>query len=193
MKTRQAIAILAAVGMVCGMAAVMADDISGTIKAGISISHAGSGTASTLTETLSDPWKWGASTAIIGTNGAATGLSKLYVSDATIAASGTNTLDLYGALTDSFGVAVNLARVKLLLIAPANAMAGQSVTLRAAAANGLTNALDATGVSVLCGGAFFLAAPTAIGYTVSNGVCDTIEVINDSTNAATCKVIIAGE
>jgi hypothetical protein len=172
---------------------ILADDISGTIKAGISISHAGSGTASTLTETLSDPWKWGTSTAIIGTNGSATGLSKLYVSDATIAGSGTNTLDLYGALTDSFGVAVNLARVKLILIAPANTMAGQSVTLGASASNGMTNALPASGNSVLCGGAFFLAGPTAIGYSVSNGVCDTIQIVNDSTNAATCKVIVAGE
>jgi hypothetical protein len=172
---------------------VLSDDISGTIKAGISINHSGSGTASTLTETLSDPWKWGTSTAIIGTNGSATGLSRLYVASASIVAAGTNTLDLYGALTDSFGAAFSLARVKLVLIAPSNSIAAQTVTLRAAAANGLTNALDATGVSVRCGGTFFLAAPDAIGYSVSNGVCDTIEVINDSTNAATCKIIIAGE
>jgi hypothetical protein len=187
------LAAIAAGFVLCGCGiAIGASAISGRLYVLSTVTHT-SGTASTLTEELGNPWYWGGGIGTLGTNGSATGLSKLYVSDATIAASGTNTIDLYGALTDSFGATVNMSKVKLLLIAPSNAMAGQSVTLRASASNGMTNALPASGNSVLCGGAFFLAAPTAIGYSVSNGVCDTIEVINDSTNAATVKVIIAGE
>ena len=192
MKTRHAIAILAAVGMVCGCA-VMADDIRGTIKTAVSLTHISGATASTVYETISDPWTWGATSANVGTNGAANDLNMVYISNATIAGSGTNTLDLYGTLLDSFGATLNFARIKLLIVAPTNAMAGQSVTLLASAANGMTNALPATGNPVLCGGVFFLAAPTAIGYTVSNGVCDVIDIRNDSTNAAVVKVVIAGE
>jgi len=175
----------------CGIA-VAASTIAGRLNISSTITHTG-GTASTLTEELGTLYAWGGNLGTLGTNGSATGLSKLYVASASIVATGTNTLDLYGALTDSFGAAFNLARVKLILVAPSNSMAGQTITFRAAAANGLTNALDATGVSVRCGGTFFLAAPDAIGYTVSNGVCDTIEIVNDSTNAAVVKVIIAGE
>ena len=185
--------ILAAVGLICG--AAMADDISGTIKAGIALTHAGSGTASTLTESLSDPWKWGNTTSIIGTNGSATGLGKLYVTSATIVGSGTNSLDFYGSLTDSFGVALNFSKIKLLFAAPSNSMATvQTVTIRPAAANGFTNWTDSVvGVTIRCGGAMILAAPDAVGYVVSNGVCDAMEVVNNSTNAATVKIVIAGE
>jgi len=192
-NTRRLIAGVVATVWLMGCAGGWADDITGTIKAGISLTHAGSGTASTLTETLTDPWKWGNTSAIIGTNGSATGLSVLYVANPTIAATGTNSLDLYGVLVDSFGSTVNMLKVKLLLIAPSNSMAGQSVTFRASAANGMTNAIGVAGTTVQCGGAFLLAAPTAAGYTVSNGVCDSVEIVNDSTNAAGCKIIIAGE
>jgi hypothetical protein len=191
MKTKAATLITMAA--LCGV--VMADEISGNIKIAASLTHLGSVTASTLTETLSDPWLWSGATARLGTNGAATGLSKIYAVESAIAGSGTNNLDLYGTMLDSFGATVNMIKVKLMFVSFSNSMASASVTLSPGASAGFTNWNDGAtaGVKIRSGGAFFLAAPDATGYPVSNGVCDALQVVNGSTNAGSVKVIIAGD
>jgi hypothetical protein len=191
MRTKTATLITMAA--LCGMA--WADDISGNIKIAASLTHLGSVTASTLTETLSDPWLWATSTARVGTNGAATGLTKIYAAETAIAAGGTNALDLYGTLLDSFGATVNMAKVKLMFLSFSNSMTSASVTLAPGAANGFTNWNDGAtaGVKISAGGAFFLAAPNAVGYPVSDGGCDALQVVNNATNAGSVKVIIAGD
>lgn len=191
MRTKAA--TLITIAAMCGSA--WADDISGNIKIAATMTHLGSVTASTLTETLSDPWLWAGTTARIGTNGAATGLTRIYASETAIAASGTNALDLYGTLLDSFGATVNLSKVKLMFVSFSNSMASASVTLAPGVAAGFTNWNDGAtaGVKISAGGAFFLAAPNATGYPVSNTACDALQLVNNSTNAGSVKVIIAGD
>jgi hypothetical protein len=186
-------AVLITIAALCG--AAWADDISGTVKVSTSLTHLGSPTASTLTETLSDPWLWAGTTARLGTNGAATGLTRIYAAETAIGAGGTNALDLYGTLLDSFGAAINMAKVKLMFVSYSNAMASATVTLAPGAAAGFTNWNSGLteGVKISAGGAFFLAAPNATGYPVSNTACDALQLVNNSTNAGSVKVIIAGD
>jgi len=88
-----------------------------------------------------------------------------------------------------------MSKVKLIFVSFSNSMASASVTLAPGVSGGFTNWNDGAtaGVKISAGGAFFLAAPTATGYPVSDAVCDALQLVNNSTNAGSVKVIIAGE
>lgn len=171
---------------------VLADTITGEIKLSTAITHTGSGTASTLTETITDPWKWGSSTAFIGTNGSATGLSRVYVSSTSIAGSGTNTVDLFSSTLDSFGSVLAFSSVKFIWFAPSNT-ASSTMTIRPALSSGFTNWTEsASGNKVRSGGLLSIMAPDAGGYSVSDGVCDSIIIVNGSTNAGSYVLFVGG-
>ena len=171
---------------------VLADTITGEIKLSAAITHTGSATASSLTETISDPWKWGASTAFMGTNGSPTGLSRIYVSSTTIAGSGTNTIDLYSSTLDSFGSPLAFSAVKFIWFAPSNTTSS-SMTILPASSAGFTNWTESTtGNKIRSGGLLAIMAPDAGGYAVSNGACDSISIINGSTNSGSYVLFVGG-
>jgi len=113
----------------------------------------------------------------------------------TIAASGTDDLDLAGALIDAFGAVITLARVKALMVKAAAANTNNLVL--GGAANGtqfatwLGSATDR--IVVRPGGFAFLAAGDAVGYAVTPATGDMLRVANSGAGTpVTYDVVIIG-
>lgn len=110
----------------------------------------------------------------------------------TIAASGTDDLDLAGVLTNPFGATATFADVRLILIAAAAANINNVVV------GGDANALLFGGaaahtVTVRPGGMFLLAARDATGYVVTPSTGDILQVANSGAGTAvTYDVVIIG-
>ena len=171
---------------------LLADTIDGTIKLSVSLAHAGTNTISSLSESVTDPWRWSGSTSSIDTNGSETGMTKLYLQAGSVVSLGTNTIDLYSATVDSFGNALAFSRVKFIWFCPSNAPY-QSMTIRPATSSGLTNWTEGTsGVKVQSGGIFAYMVPNTNAIVVSNGTCDSLEIVNNVTNAGTYSLYIGG-
>lgn len=112
----------------------------------------------------------------------------------TIAASGTEDLDLAGTLTGAFGATVTFARIKLIVITAAAANTN-NVVVGGASSNGFINWVsDATDkVVIRPGGAFCLLAPDATAYAVTAGTGDLLTVANSSSGTGvTYDVILVG-
>ncbi|MFL1904765.1 hypothetical protein ACJWDR_37530 [Streptomyces tauricus] len=104
----------------------------------------------------------------------------------TLAASGTEDLDLAGTLVDAFGAAITFARIKGLVIAAA---AGNTNNVLVGAASGSPWAtlLNSTGVVTLRPGAF-LAVGTGVadatGYAVTATTADLLKIANSAAGTA---------
>lgn len=120
---------------------------------------------------------------------------RVFVDTRTLAASGTEDLDLAGALTDAFGTAQVFARVKALLVVADDGNSNNVVVSRPAS-NGLaifSAASDA--VPVRPGGAFALGCGVAdaTGYAVTGGTGDLITVTNGGAGTGvTYSIAIVG-
>jgi len=102
----------------------------------------------------------------------------------TIAASGSEDLDLSGSLTDVFGATVDLARVKVLYVAAASGNTND-VVIGAAAATAWAALLGATGTVTLRPGALLLvAASDATAYPVAAGSTDVLQVANSGAGTS---------
>jgi hypothetical protein len=113
----------------------------------------------------------------------------------TLAASGSEELDLAGALTDALGRTLTFTAVKALYI---KAAAGNTnnVLVGGAAANGFaTWAGDPTDVVVIRpGGSLILVAPDATGYAVTTGTGDLLKIANSAGDTGvTYDIVIIGE
>jgi len=191
------LATLATLATVLTAAALMADNITGSIKLAPNLTHYGDNAAAdSLLETVSDVYKWAGSSSALGTGTLATAMSLLYVQSTNITAGATNVYDLAGGLVDSFGKTLTFAKVKMLMLAPSNSMAvAQSVLIIPAAANGFATWQSGTtsAVRVFSGGAVGLFAPCTNAYTVAAGTGDLLWIVNESTNAASYRLYIGGE
>lgn len=131
------------------------------------------------------------------TNGLGAGKADLLFAETrTLAASGTYALDLAGALVDTFGGAVVVARVKALLVKalPANT---NNVVIGGAAANGFISWVgDATDKVVLRPGAAILlvaGVADAIGYAVTAATGDLLQFTNSAAGTGvTYDVAVLG-
>lgn len=128
--------------------------------------------------------------------GTAAGQADLAFSDRrTIAASGTENLDLAGTLVDSFGTTVTFVKVKGIYIA-ASAANTNSVIVGAAATNPWIGLLNATATVTLRPGAAFMAMAgqadaTAMGVVAATG--DLLKVANSSSGTGVdYDVVIIG-
>lgn len=111
----------------------------------------------------------------------------------TIAASGTDSLDLAGTLTDAFGATFTLARVKALMIAASPNNANNVVV--GAGSNAWSTWLGGTNptVTVRPGGMLLVVAPDATGYAVTAGTGDILQVANSAGGTSvTYDVIVMG-
>jgi len=98
----------------------------------------------------------------------------------TIAASGTDDLDLNGAaLTNAFGVAIAFVRVKAIAVKAASGNANNVIVGGAAATQfvGPFGAATHT-IAIAPGGAFLIVNPTAAGWTVGAGASDLLRIAN---------------
>jgi len=128
------------------------------------------------------------------TDGAGAGQANLQWSDErTIAASGSENLDLSGSLTSLLGSAI-FARVKYIKIT-ASANNTNSVNFSRPASNGLAGIFMAAsdGVSIPPGGKFEWGDPGATGVAVTASTGDLLTVANSSSGTSvTYRIIIIG-
>lgn len=121
---------------------------------------------------------------------------RAFVDTRTIAASGTDDLDLAGALTDAFGATAAFARVKALVVR-ASADNTNNVLVGGDAANAFASwAASATDIVVLRPGAtlaLVAGAADAVGYTVTAGTGDLLQIANSAAGTAvTYDVVVIG-
>lgn len=117
----------------------------------------------------------------------------LFTDTRTIAASGTEDLDLAGSLVDALGNTLTFVTVKAILIKASSANTN-NVTVSPAAANGFLGPFNAAAdlVSVPPGGMFMVQAPVA-GWTVTAGTGDLLTIANSGAGTGvTYDVIIVG-
>lgn len=111
----------------------------------------------------------------------------------TLAASGTENLDLAGSLTNAFGATQTFARVKLLAVAAASGNTND-VQVQRGSSNGVTIFMAASdGLLVKPGGLFLWVAPGATAVPVTGGSSDILTVTNSAgSTSVTYDVIVIG-
>lgn len=112
----------------------------------------------------------------------------------TIAASGTDDIDLSGVLLDAFGNTLLFTRIKALII---EAAAGNTndVVVGGAASNGFITPFGASTdkVKVKPGGVMVLIAPDATAYAVTAATADLLRVANGGAGTSvTYNIILVG-
>lgn len=111
----------------------------------------------------------------------------------TLAASGTEDLDLAGSLTDAYGTTLTFARIKAIMVTAASGNTN-NVQVTRPASNGVPLFLAAgDGIPVLPGGVFLWVAPNAAGVAVTAGTGDLLTFTNSAgTTSVTYDVVIIG-
>lgn len=128
--------------------------------------------------------------------GVAAGMADLVFADTrTLAASGTEDLDLAGALADAFGAAQVFARVKALVV-QADAGNTNNVQVIRPASNGVPLFMAAgDGVALRPGETLVLVAGVAdaIGHVVTAGTGDLLTITNSAgTTGVTYSIMVIG-
>ena len=118
----------------------------------------------------------------------------LFSDTRTLAASGTENLDLAGALTDAFGAVINFTKIKALIIKASAANVNDVVVggHATAACFSFFGAATHT-MKVKPGGMIALVAPDINGYAVTAATADMLTVTNGAAGTGvTYDVIIIG-
>ncbi len=119
---------------------------------------------------------------------------RIFHDQRTIAASGTDDLDLAGVLTDVFGATVTFARIKAITVAAASGNTN-NVVIGAAASNQFATWVGAATHTVIVrpGGLFTIAATDATSYAVTAGTGDLLRIANSGAGTSvTYDVILIG-
>lgn len=119
--------------------------------------------------------------------------NQIFTDERTIAASGSENLDLAGGLTDVFGASITFTKIKLIAVL-ADAANTNTVVVGGAASNGFATPFgDATDtIGVQPGGFAVLFAPNA-GFAVTADTGDLLKVANGGgSTGVTYKVLIVG-
>lgn len=119
---------------------------------------------------------------------------KVWSDTRTLAASGTENLDLAGVLADAFGATLTFVKVKAILVRAASGNTNDVLLGGHASAAFVNWVSDATDVIVVRpGGLFLLVAPGASGYGVTATTGDLLKVTNSGgTTGVTYDVAILG-
>lgn len=118
----------------------------------------------------------------------------IFANTYTIAASGTQTLDLNGVLLDAHGNTINMTLVKGIFVY-AYAANTNNVLVGGAGANAFFTWCDAntSKVTVRPGGFMLLGCQDATGYAVTAGTGDLLQLANSSSGTSVqCDVVIIG-
>lgn len=130
----------------------------------------------------------------LSTGTAANQADKIFTDTRTIAASGTDPLDVNaGSLVDPLGVTFTVARLKLIYVRAY--AANTNNVLVGGGSNPVINYLLGTTPQVVVrpGGAFFLLAPDATGYPVTAGTGDVLQIANSAgTTTVTYDIVLVG-
>lgn len=108
----------------------------------------------------------------------------------TIAASGSDDLDLYGVLTNAMGTTLNFTRIKCIIVSAAAANVNNVLVGGDAAglAGWVGNVNDY--IVVRPGGTFALMANDATAYAVTNTTADILQIANSSSGTSVIYDIV---
>lgn len=111
----------------------------------------------------------------------------------TLAASASESLDLFGVLSRAFGGVVSLTKLKAVVVRalPTNVNA---VRVTRPAANGVPIFLAAgDGIDLPPGGVFYALAPNAAGFPITDATGDLISIANAAAGSAVdYEIIVVG-
>lgn len=118
-------------------------------------------------------------------------MNQLWVSRTTLTNAQAVTYNLAGGITNSFGTALTMAEVRMLLVS-SDSDNVDAVTIGDAAANEFDSWLGGTNhtVTLRPGGLVLLVAPDATGYAV--GTNGNLKVTNTGTNSVTIDIYVGG-
>jgi hypothetical protein len=142
--------------------------------------------------TVDSPLVYTSQTDLISGTGA--GAADMQWSDTrTLAASGTEDLDLSGSLTGPFGTTLAFARIKGLLIKAAAANTNNVQLIRPSSTGVPLFLAAGDGISIKPGGLFLWVAPDATGIAVTNSTGDSITLTNSGgTTGVTYDIVVIG-
>jgi hypothetical protein len=125
--------------------------------------------------------------------GTGAGQGDLVFSDTrTIAASGTDNLDLAGGVTDTFGSTVTFVDVKAIIVR-ASAANTNDVQIGGAGSNPFVGPMGGTGVTTLKPGGFVCWVNPGAGWTVTPSTGDILKVANSAGGTSVdYDIIIVG-
>ena len=183
MKTRRIAIAIIGLGL-CVRAWAQTTTFSGTLIVQPVWTHEKTAGSSTVSETFSELLRM---THTSGTN--ASQMSTVVVIAATLAASATNTHNLAGGVTNSFGDATTFVDARLLAFRSSSAT-NPVLALGNAATNTFSSWLGAAShtVRVAPGGLLLWTAPVA-GWSCADG---NLQVVNTGTNSATYQLYVGG-
>lgn len=121
-------------------------------------------------------------------------IKQIFSDTRTIAASGTDDLDLAGGLTNAFGASVTFTKIKALIV-KASAANVNDVVVGGDGAAALASLFgDVTDtIRVKPGGLFCVVAPDNAGYAVTAGTADILQIANSgSGTGVTYDILILG-
>lgn len=121
--------------------------------------------------------------------------NEIYCAVRTLAGGASETLDLYGGLTNEIGDTINFARIKSISIELLTTTTASSITVGNAASNPWTGPLGGTTptITIRNGGFFAASCSDATGFTVTNASADSLKVLNnDGSNTATYRLTLIG-
>lgn len=168
----------------------MADSFSGNIKFALTGIFAGTNDLSTVQQAINYNKSYNI------TNG--TGASQanmIWMDQRTIAASGTDDLDLAGGLTNSFGTTINFTVLKGIIVYASSANTN-NVVIGGDATAPMINWVGAGNDTVVVkpGGLFALIDPGATGYEITATTADILQIANSSSGTSvTYDIILLGE
>jgi len=177
--------LYAAVMVAIGASMSRGETFSGNLLVRPQWTHTKTG-ATTASEAFSTLYNW---TFTSGTN--ANQMNQLWTDQRTLTASATETLDLAGGITNTFGTVLTMAEVSLMVVSSATANTN-TIIIGNAAANEFDSWLGGTNhtITVRPGGFFLLAAPDVDGYTVSTD--GNLKISNGGTGSITYDIYIGG-
>lgn len=102
----------------------------------------------------------------------------------TIAASGTDDIDLAGSIMDQFGDTITFTKIKGILVSASSS--NTNLVLVGGGSNAFINWIGASGdiIKVRPGGTFALYANDSIGYAVTASTADILEIANSSSGTS---------
>ncbi len=119
--------------------------------------------------------------------------NRIFSDQRTLASSASDSLDLYGSLTDGFGTTLNFSRIAGILIQNTSTTAGDYLSV-GNGTNGIAscfgNANDI--IKIQPNGLVFLWAPSAAGYAVVDTSADVLKILNSGANSITYNIVLIG-
>lgn len=120
--------------------------------------------------------------------------NKPYKGTFTLSASGVNSHDLYGGLTDPFGNTLNFTRIVAIVIWNTSTTVGANLEVGGAASHAWESWNNGLGSTEKIGpnGVWLKWEPSAAGMVVANGTGDILDVTNIGATSITYHMMIVG-